>query len=64
VVVNNCVSQFFIIEQFVDYKDDVDLAEKINEWEKFYNFNRPHKSHGGLTPYEIFRAKMNIDVQG
>jgi len=39
-------------------------ALKIKEWEDFYNFNRPHKSHGGLTPYEIFRAKMNIDIQG
>ena len=26
--------------------------------------NRPHKSHGGLTPYEVYRAKMNIDIQG
>jgi len=50
--------------QFLDYTDDVNLKEKIKEWENFYNFNRPHKSHGGLTPYEIFRAKMNIDIQG
>lgn len=49
--------------QLIEYKSDVDLSEKILEWEKFYNFNRPHKSHGGLTPYEIFRAKMNIDIQ-
>ena len=49
--------------QFLDYTDDVNLKEKIKEWENFYNFNRPHKSHGGLTPYEIFRAKMNIDIQ-
>ena len=49
--------------QFLDYSDDVNLKEKIKEWENFYNFNRPHKSHGGLTPYEIFRAKMNIDIQ-
>ena len=50
--------------QFLDYTDDVNLKDKIMEWENFYNFNRPHKSHGGLTPYEIFRAKMNIDIQG
>ena len=49
--------------QLIKYKSDVDLNEKITEWENFYNFNRPHKSHGGLTPYEIFRAKMNIDIQ-
>jgi transposase InsO family protein len=50
--------------QCLDYTDDVNLKDKIKEWENFYNFNRPHKSHGGLTPYEIFRAKMNIDIQG
>lgn len=49
--------------QLLKYKSDVDLNEKITEWENFYNFNRPHKSHTGLTPYEIFRAKMNIDIQ-
>ena len=49
--------------QLLKYKSDVDLNEKITEWENFYNFNRPHKSHAGLTPYEIFRAKMNIDIQ-
>jgi len=49
--------------QLLKYKSDVDLNEKITKWENFYNFNRPHKSHGGLTPYEIFRAKMNIDIQ-
>ena len=49
--------------QLIEYTSDVDLTEKIAEWEYFYNFNRPHKSHGGLTPYEVFRAKMNIDVQ-
>ncbi|NQT76847.1 MAG: IS481 family transposase [Bacteroidetes bacterium] len=50
--------------QLLDYTDDVDLKEKIKVWENFYNFNRPHKSHGGLTPYEVFRAKMNIEIQG
>lgn len=36
--------------QLLDYKNDVDLQEKIKEWENFYNFNRPHNAHGGLTP--------------
>jgi transposase InsO family protein len=49
--------------QLLDYTNDVNLREKIKEWEDFYNFNRPHKSHGGLTPYEVFRAKMNIEIQ-
>ena len=37
------------------YTDDVNLIKKIKQWEKFYNFNRPHKSHGGLTPYKIMK---------
>jgi len=49
--------------QLLDYTNDANLREKIKEWENFYNFNRPHKSHGGLTPYEVFRAKMNIEIQ-
>ena len=49
--------------QLIEYKSDVDKSKKIKEWEDFYNFNRTHKAHGRLTPYEIFRAKMNIDIQ-
>jgi transposase InsO family protein len=49
--------------QLIDYESDVELSEKISERENFYNFNRPHKFHGGLTPYEVLRAKMNIDIQ-
>lgn len=47
----------------IDYTNGIDLKGKVNVWENFYNFNRPHKSHGGLTPYEIFRVKINIDRQ-
>lgn len=50
--------------QLIECTSDVDLGKKIDQWEKFYNFNRSHKSHGGLTPYEVFRAKMNINIQG
>ena len=49
--------------QLLEYTDGINLKEKIKEWESFYNFNRPHKGHGGLTPQEMFRAKMNIDIQ-
>ena len=48
--------------QLLEYTGDVDLNKKIKVWENFYNFNRPHKSHGGFTPYAIYRAKMNIDI--
>ncbi len=36
--------------QLMTYKDDVDLEEKLAEWEAFYNFTRPHGAHGGKTP--------------
>ena len=28
--------------QFLNYKDGVDLEAKLDEWERFYNFHRPH----------------------
>ena len=31
---------------------------KIGEWERFYNFHRPHGAHNGKTPYEALREKL------
>ncbi|HKN80573.1 MAG TPA: integrase core domain-containing protein, partial [Actinomycetota bacterium] len=31
--------------------------DRLQEWESFYNFNRPHGSLGGQTPYERLRDK-------
>jgi len=46
------------------YTDDVDLNKKLEEWEKYYNLHRPHTSHGGFTPYEVLRAKLeNKNIQ-
>jgi transposase InsO family protein len=44
--------------QLMKYKDDVDLEKKLAEWEAFYNFARPHGAHGGKTPYESLREKL------
>jgi len=38
--------------------DDVDLEEKLMEWETFYNCHRPHASLKGKTPYEILLEKL------
>ena len=38
--------------QLLSYTDDVDLNEKLNQWEDFYNFNRPHGAFMGKTPHE------------
>ncbi|HEU0042659.1 MAG TPA: IS481 family transposase, partial [Jiangellaceae bacterium] len=38
--------------------DDTQLFnDKLQEWENFYNFNRPHGGLNGQTPYERLRQK-------
>ena len=44
--------------QLLSYKGDVDLEAKLNEWERFYNFARPHGAFKGKTPYEALREKL------
>jgi transposase InsO family protein len=39
--------------------DDVDLNQKLEAWEKFYNLNRPHGAFAGKTPYEVLRTLLN-----
>jgi len=44
--------------QLLSYKGDVDLEAKLDEWERFYNFHRPHGAFNGKTPYETLREKL------
>jgi len=44
--------------QLLSYKGDVDLETKLDEWERFYNFVRPHGAHNGQTPYEALRDEL------
>ncbi len=44
--------------QLLSYKDNVDLEAKLDEWEHFYNFNRPHGAFNGQTPYEALRERL------
>lgn len=44
--------------QLLSYKGDVDLEAKLAEWERFYNFGRPHGAFNGKTPYEALREKL------
>ena len=37
------------------YTDDVNLNKKLAEWERFYNFSRPHGAFDGKSPYEALR---------
>ena len=47
--------------QLLTYIDDVDLNEKLKNWEDFYNFNRPHSALNGHTPYEVLREKLSME---
>lgn len=44
--------------QLPTYKGDVDLEKRLGEWERFYNFARPHGAFDGKTPYEALREKL------
>ena len=44
--------------QRLTYRDDVDLVKKLAVWERFYNYDRPHRAHQGKTPYEALREKL------
>ncbi len=45
--------------QLLTYKDDVDLQKKLQVWEQFYTFDRPHMSHAGKTPYEVMKSLLS-----
>jgi transposase InsO family protein len=41
--------------------DDAKLFnDKLQEWEDYYNYHRPHGALGGQTPYERLRQKTQI----
>jgi transposase InsO family protein len=43
--------------------DDAEVFnEKLQEWEHFYNYARPHGGLGGQTPYERLRQKTTSNV--
>jgi transposase InsO family protein len=36
--------------QLLSYTGDVDLKEKLEEWQNCYNYHRPHSALSGKTP--------------
>jgi transposase InsO family protein len=44
--------------QLLTYTGDVDLNKKLAEWERFYNYDRPHGAFNGKTPYEALRRML------
>jgi len=47
------------LQQLLTYTDDVDLNSKLEAWESFYNYDRPHMSHDGKTPYEVMKSLLD-----
>lgn len=45
--------------QLLTYKDDVDLNKKLEAWEQYYNYDRPHGAFKGRTPYEVLRSLLH-----
>ena len=44
--------------QLLTHTDDVDLNKKLAQWERFYNFDRPHGAFASKTPYEALRSML------
>jgi transposase InsO family protein len=44
--------------RFLKYKDDSDLGQKMEAWERFYNRDRPHGAHKGKTPIEVLNERL------
>jgi transposase InsO family protein len=49
--------EFYRMLEGVLIDDTGVFNDKLQEWEDFYNFNRPHGALGGQTPYERLRDK-------
>lgn len=44
--------------QLLTYTDDIDLAAKLEDWERFYDLLRPHGAFAGKAPYEALRERL------
>ncbi len=44
--------------QLLIYQRNIDLKEKLRDWETFYNMCRPHTGLKGKTPYETLKQKL------
>lgn len=50
--------EFYRLLEGVVIDDSELFNERLREWEDFYNFERPHGSLDGQTPYERLRQKI------
>jgi transposase InsO family protein len=54
--------EFYRMLDGVVIDDTALFNERLQEWEHFYNFERPHGALGGKTPYERLREKTTSPV--
>ncbi len=55
--------EFYQILDKDGISDDIHLFNtKLREWEKYYNYHRPHGGLDGQTPYERLRQKTGLSV--
>ncbi len=54
--------EFYKLLEGVVIDDSGLFAERLREWEDFYNFDRPHGRLGGQTPYERLRQRTGAAV--
>jgi transposase InsO family protein len=54
--------EFYRMLEGVVVDDSRLLNQKLEEWERFYNFDRPHGSLAGQTPYERLRQSTLVQV--
>ena len=54
--------EFYRVLDGVVIDDTALFNDKLQEWEDFYNFNRPHCGLDGQTPYERLKQKTQNPV--
>ena len=43
-----------------DYESVSELVAALRTYFEFYNHERPHQSHGGATPAEVYRSEVQL----
>ena len=54
--------EFYRLLDGVVIDDAKVFNDKLQEWEDYYNYHRPHGALGGQTPYERLRQKTHPGV--
>jgi transposase InsO family protein len=52
--------EFYQLLEGVIVEDAGGFNTKVQEWENFYNYERPHGALAGQSPYERFREKAQL----